>query len=46
MIYFECSRCGTVIKLTDKEVNLLLAHGILYLDCLQCGKEIALDGRL
>jgi len=42
MIYLECSRCGTVIKLTDEQVNQLLVAGSLFYDCPSCSKEIPL----
>lgn len=44
MIYLECSRCGTVIKLTDEQVNQLLVAGSLFYDCPSCSKEIPFEG--
>jgi len=44
MIYLECSRCGTAIKLTDEEFNQLVIGGATFYDCPSCGKEIPFDG--
>jgi len=38
-----CSRCLTPYSFTEKEVNLLLASGILFVDCLNCGSEMPLE---
>jgi hypothetical protein len=43
MISLECSRCGTVTRLTEDLINQLLVEGTLYLDCSHCGKEIDLE---
>ena len=38
-----CSRCSTPYNFTDREVNLLLASGVLFVDCINCGNEIQLE---
>jgi len=43
MISLECRGCGTIMQLTENEVNQLLVEGTLYLDCRFCGKEINLE---